>query len=711
LLDTLFAVACADGQITDTEMRRLRRAATGLDVDPVLVTALIHKHDPRHAAGDLRFPLVGDRLVIGRATNCAISLPDPQVARRHAELVRGAEGWRVVDMGSGRPTLVDGSPCAHAPVDAEVEIRVGPYTLRVHPEEGEVRVFGERSFSALSVRKLSRSIGELPLLDDVSFTVFSGEVVAVVGPSGCGKTTLLAAIQGSVPADSGEVLLDGRDFHRILDSDRSLVGEVPQDDLVNPELTVEESLRYSGRLRFPADVTDADVDTAVERVLGELDISSIRGSRIGNSLRRGISGGQRKRVNLGQELLTRSTRVLFLDEPTSGLDPQATQDIVGMVRQLADRGRTVFLVTHDLSPEVMTQVDHLLVLDTGGRLAYFGPPQQACAWFGVATPDAIFRKLGMDSPTTWRDRYQASEIARQYVATREHLMGVAPSKTPPPAPRRRRSFWSQFSTLAARYARVKTRDRTGLFVLGVQPPLLALVMWIVFPAPTASMVFMITLSALWFGMSAAVRELISDRVMWRRERRVGVGVLPYLASKVVVLGGLVALQCVVLSLLLYGCIGMGGEYAFDPVRLAAVSVLTGWVGMALSLLVSASWTSSEAAVGTLPLLLIPQITFSSIMVSVRDMAPLAKLASWFTIQRYSFDAAIKCGESLAIRAYSGEWEAQPINGSLWKLGLKFSDAADDQGFCLAQLIGIHVAMIGVLLVATAGAIWARDRRR
>ena len=177
--------------------------------------------------------------------------------------------------------------------------------------------------------------------------------------------------------------------------DKSLVEFVPQDDLVNPELTVEESLTCSGRLRMGNRVSKQVLENEVNRVLTELDIHHIRKSRIGDALRRGISGGQRKRVNLGQELMTRSTRILFLDEPMSGLDPRASQDIMSLTRQLADSGRIVFLVTHDLTPQVMAQVDHLLVLAPGGRLAHFGPPAEACRWFGVATPDAIFNRFGI----------------------------------------------------------------------------------------------------------------------------------------------------------------------------------------------------------------------------------------------------------------------------------------------------------------------------
>ncbi|MDG1483904.1 MAG: ATP-binding cassette domain-containing protein [Myxococcota bacterium] len=706
LLDTLFSVAGADGTIRAEEVERLRRAADELGVDAVLVSALLQKHDPRHASGDLRIPLTTDQITIGRAPSCDLVLADPQVAHRHAELQRTSCGWRVKDMGSGRPTVVNGSPVSSAPLTHETRLRVGPYTLRLVGEE--LSVFGERSFSALSVRELSRVIDGVTLLEQVSFTVFSGEVIALVGPSGAGKTTLLNAISGVAPADSGEVLLDDQDFHRLLSIDRSLVGNVPQDDLVPPELTVEESLFYSGRLRFPADVTDREVMGEVDRVLVELDIQHIRSSRIGDALRRGISGGQRKRVNLGQELMTRSTRMLFLDEPTSGLDPRASQDIVRLVRQLADRGRIVFLVTHDLTPEVMAQVDHLLVLAKGGRVAYFGPPKEACQWFGVSTPDAIFNRFVDHTPEEWGQMYRDGDARRKYVTTREHLLGLKESSTTAEDIQKsvKVSQLRQLRTLTTRYLRTRLRDRTGMLVMGLQPPILIAVMAIVFPAPTVELLFMLSLSSLWFGMSSSVRELISDRVIWRRERRVGVGVLPYVFSKTLILASLTGLQAILLAGANYLILDMGA-YGFHAGALIGVSVLTAWLGMTLGMLVSAVWTSSEAAVGTLPLILIPQITFSSILVAIRDMAPLAKGLTWVTFQRYTFDAALKCGDEVAVRNNRGEFTAEPINASLYKLGLKFTDAADDIGFTLNQLMIILAAGSVILLLATMLRVWSR----
>jgi len=707
LLDTLFAVATADTHADLREVRRLEEAADELNVDPVLVAALLQKHDGRFQAGQMRFDLNKDRMVIGRSIGADVLLPDPQVATRHAELQQAGEGWRVVDSGSGRPTVLNGRPVSAAPLAEGDVLQIGPYTLSI--EGNGLVASSERRFSTLSVRGLKRKINDVTLIDDVNFTVFSGEVIAVVGPSGSGKTTLLNAINGVAPADSGEVLMNGESFHQQVSRDRSLVGIVPQDDLVHAELTVEESLYYSGRLRLSATDDDETVQVQVDRVLEELELGHIRTSRIGDVLKRGISGGQRKRVNLGQELMSQGTRVLFLDEPTSGLDPRASQDIARRVRQLADNGRIVFLVTHDLTPEIMAAVDHMLVIAPGGRLAFFGPPTQACIWFGSTTPDGVFNRFGDRPPEEWAASYRVSESARRFVDTREqllHLDGVRRSEEQ--GEPHRRSLWTQFRAQLSRYARVKLRDKTGMAVLAAQPPLLAAVMWVVFPKPTTALMFMLALSCLWFGMSAAVRELIADRAIWLRERRVGVGVVPYLLSKVVILGTLTALQCVTFTALLFLMIGMG-DYSFELMRLAGVCTLTGMVGMALGLLVSASWTSSEAAVGTLPLLLIPQITFSSIMVSVRSMGEFAQICSWLTVQRYAFDAVIKCGNELAYFKY-GQWQRQRVRGFLYELGLKDSAQADDLGLSLFQLCGAMTGFIVLFLTVTGILVWARGRK-
>jgi ABC transport system ATP-binding/permease protein len=720
LLDALVELYAVGAGVAPQDLTRLETAADSLGIDGVLFGSLLRKHDPRHAQGEHSYALEGDDITIGRRPDCAVQLMDPQVAPIHARLVRSGDGWRVVDAGSGRATVVDGEAVASAPFELGDHLRIGPYTLSL-AEQGDTLVAeSDRAFATLTLREVKRTIvakgKPKALLSDVGFTAYSGEVIAVVGPSGSGKTTLLNAITGIAPPDSGDILLNGAPFHRLLAYDRSAVGIVPQDDLVHAELTVHEALRYAGKLRFPADVTDEELDGAVDRVLRTLDIDDIRHSRIGDVQKRGISGGQRKRVNLGQELLTRSTRVLFLDEPTSGLDPRSAQDIVRLARRLADEGRIVFLVTHDLSPAVIRQIDHLLVLHRGGHVVFFGPPDEGCEFFQAPSPDALFLRLDDHSPDHWAEAFRKSAAWQKYVATREYLVssgGISRGSgqvQQGAATRPRRSMLRDLWTQTSRYARIKWRDSLGAAVLILQPPILALVMLIVFPQPTAPCIFMLALSSLWFGMSSAVRELIADRAIWRRERRVGARLLPYIGAKVAILGTVVTVQCAVLTTMLYFPLDLGA-HGFSLPLLAAVQALTGLSGMGLGLLVSAAFSSSEAAVGTLPLVIVPQITFSSIMVPLQRMGAVSKAATWVTLQRYALDASIKAGEALEV-AYKYDktrWEKQVITGTLYDLGLKPMDP-DDMGLSIGVLMAA-LAGFGLLFLFLATVITKlRDRQ-
>ena len=715
LLDALFRVATADGSLEENQARRLERAAEDLGVDALVVTALFQRYDPHNASGDHSWPISGTRMTVGRAPGNDVVIPDPQVAKHHCSFLYVGGRWRV-EARSGRPVLVDGELVTSAPVLDSSRIGVGPWTLQL--AEGRIKAYGHRSFQPLCVRKLTRHIGDVSLLEDVSFTVFTGEVVALVGPSGAGKTTLINAISGIAPADRGEVLLGGRNFHTQLASDPSGVGFVPQEDLVHPELTVEESLYYSGRLRFSSDVGEEDIRKEVDRVLQELDIRHIRGNRIGDALKRGVSGGQRKRVNLGQEMLTRSTRVLFLDEPTSGLDPRSSHGIAKKVRVAADGGRIVFLVTHDLSAGVLQQVDHLIVIVEGGRLAYFGKPEDACRYFKVATPDLIFERLSDRAPKEWAEQYRDSKDYRRFVQSREHLLGLNEEeeyddsddeKTSILPPKRPNTF-HQLRTLTARYFRAKKRDKVGMSVFFAQPPLLALVMWIVFPAPTVPALFMVSLSWIWFGLSASVRELIIDRAIWRRERRVGVSVTAYVGSKVIVLGGLVALQCAVFTVLTWWALGFGAEpYNFHLPLLVAISILTGLAGFSLSLMVSAIFSSGVAAVSTLPLLIIPQICFSAILVPLKGMGVVAKGITWITIERYAFEATIKAGDKVDEWVIH-EFNNKPSRGALFDLGFR-SSSSEDMGLALNTSLPALAAFSVVFLSVAWLVVWRRDRLR
>ena len=718
VLDGLFGVATAEGTISDDELSHLEDVATALQVDPTLFARFRQRWTPAAARGDLVVPLAGRRLRIGRSRTCEIQLDDAQVAAHHATLVRRGDDWWIESVSRECRVYLDGRTVDREKMGAADRVRIGGFWLRLVFDRGEVHVFSSTTASALTVRDLTVSIptptGRRTIVDGISFTVFAGELVALIGPSGSGKTTLLSAISGVRPFDSGDVLLDGDPFLPLLQANRHLVGEVPQEDIVHPLLTVGESLWYSARLRLAPDLNNMEIARQVSRVLRELDISHIRDSIIGDATRRGISGGQRKRVNLGQELLTQSTHILFLDEPTSGLDPHSSREIVALVRKLSDRGRIIFLVTHDLSPQVVEMVDQVMVLTEDGRQAFFGPPVEACKHFKVERIDEIFDAIHHADQTEISENYLRSEYFRQYVRTREKVLGVGPVSQSGVRASTRRSgstrWLRQLRFLAARYIRAKVRDRGGLAILLLQAPILAVIMAIVFPQVDPSALFIISLATLWFGCSAAVREVIAELPIIRRERRAGLRFTPYVGSKYLSLLGICALQCLLLVGILYPSMKLY-DYGFNPFLMFIVALLTASVGIALGLQVSSLFSSSEAAVGTLPLILIPQIVFGGLIVYVKEMPSLAKWLSYATTTRWSFNALLKTGDELhKSGAAAYEQKTVAMHGILYLLGFKTTPDSLDTGLPLALLCSVLAGMTIVLLVSTLITLQVRNRR-
>ena len=248
----------------------------------------------------------------------------------------------------------------------------------------------DRRGISIEVDQLSRQVrlrnrNQLTLLDAVSFTVAAGELVAIVGPSGAGKTTLLEAVAGTAPASSGSVRYDGVDVYANLSTFRSVLGYVPQDDIIHADLPLERTLRYAARLRLPSSTTAAEVNDAVRDALDAVGLADQAAVRVGS-----LSGGQRKRASIAVELLT-DPHVFFLDEPTSGLDPITSSELIGRLRELANRSATVVFTTH--SVDDLAACDRVVCVTRGGRLGFVGTIDEAIELYGVSSVHELYRHL------------------------------------------------------------------------------------------------------------------------------------------------------------------------------------------------------------------------------------------------------------------------------------------------------------------------------
>ncbi len=345
-------------------------------------------------------------LRIGRNSDNDVVVSDLSVSRYHAELRKTGRGYEIVDLASHNGTFVNGQWVTAAPVTERDIISIGPATFRLVGDELQEFIdTGDISLAAtdLTVRLPNGKV----LLDHVSFPLGERCLLGVIGPSGAGKSTLLGALTGTSPATEGSVLYDNRDLYTYYAELRHRIGLVPQDNILHTQLTARRALGYAAELRFPRDTSKAERKRRIDEVLRELSLTQHAETRTA-----AMSGGQQKRVNVALELLTKPS-LLFLDEPTSGLDPGLDKSVMEMMADLAHDGRTIIVVTHSVAN--LNLCDRLLVLVPGGKVAYFGPPEEGLRYFGKPGWAEVFQAFDAEPDRDWAGEFRRSSAHDRYV--------------------------------------------------------------------------------------------------------------------------------------------------------------------------------------------------------------------------------------------------------------------------------------------------------
>jgi ABC transport system ATP-binding/permease protein len=430
-------------------------------------------------------------LTIGRRPDNMLVLNHPQVSGHHARLVRDPSGYRIYDLNSTNHVYVNSEIASNQLLKTGDEIRIGPYRLIY--EGNQLTQYDESNFiriDALHLKKFGNN--NVTLLNDITIAVPPRKFVALVGGSGAGKSTLMDALNGLRPAQQGEVLYNGQDYYKNLAAFSTQLGYVPQDDIVHRDLTVERALYYAAKLRLPSDYTEEQIEQRIKEVLDEVDLTRRR-----KLLIKKLSGGQRKRVSIALELLANPS-VFFLDEPTSGLDPGLDRKMMFLLRNLADRGHTIVLVTH--ATNNINSCDYVCFLCSGGKLAYFGPPEQAKTYFGKTDFAEIYSSLepteeNPNIPDEAEARFRASQEYQQYVVTplREGPAGGSQggAKAVPQQLKRpkRGNPFKQFALLSRRNLELLFNDRANLVILLLQAPLIALLLMLLIRSQVGAGVF------------------------------------------------------------------------------------------------------------------------------------------------------------------------------------------------------------------------------
>ncbi|MFV0258426.1 MAG: FHA domain-containing protein [Acidimicrobiales bacterium] len=548
---------------------------------------------------------------IGRSEQCDLRLADPLVSRVHAELTVTTSGYRIRDLNSDNGTFVDGARVTDSPVHEGQIVEVGRTQLVL--ANGQLR---QHQAAGLPLQAENVSVivdSGAVLLSDVSFTLPAGSLTAVIGPSGAGKSTLVDALTARRPAEQGRVTLGGRDVYATEEGTSRRIGFVPQHDAVHEALTVRRALAAAAKLRLPPDTSATEITDTVNRVAEGLGLTARLDLRI-----RALSGGQRKRVSVGYELVG-APQALILDEPTSGLDPGLERELMLNLRTLADQGTTTMVVTHSVASVELC--DLVLVLAPGGRLAFIGPPSKVARHFGCDDMASVFNLLATRERAEWEAEFARTTSYLKFGAP----IPVAPSQATTPLPAR--SWWGDFTTMLVRYVYSIVGDRKRLALLLLQAPILGLILSLLLyrdafgpeTGPGARQYLLATvLSMTWLGGSNSVREIVDDREVFRREAAVGVSSVGFVLSKWVVLAAATVFQAVVLHLMAslrqeYP-LGDGVLIPSGTLELMVALAGVGVVSVGMGLVISALSSDTPRALTIMPLVIIPALLLSGLVV-------------------------------------------------------------------------------------------------
>ena len=599
-------------------------------------------------------------LLIGRDPQCDVVIDHAAISWHHARIEVVRNKTQIVDLNSTNGVFVDGRRVNTADIGPTSSVFLGSVPLEVRsgivvaPQRfrGEIRVDVEHVS-----RRLAEKYGGRTILDDVSLTIFPGELVALMGPSGAGKTTLLEVLSGMRRPSAGEVLINGVPLAA---NQPGRVGYVPQEDVMHRDLTVYEVLFHAARLRLPRDLPNRAVREHVLKLLDRMGLAHVRDTLVGGEQVRGISGGQRKRVNIALELITEPP-LLFLDEPTSGLDATSTLEVLNVLHALAQDGKTIVMTIHQPRQEAFRLFDMVILLAKGGKLAYFGPSVPGVSGYfeqrsGVAAPEcsnpADYALDTLDppneahfrAPEVWQEDFRSSEEHEIYVVARSG--GSAPGELVAAKPRRATpGMLAQTRTLFRRLVLRKVRDRAALVLQALQPLVVGVLLWATFDGvewpitfeespvevpgqrearlsqqlgnKAHAIMFLMAATAFWLGCSNVARELVAERPVFIRERLAGLSVGAYVAAHFVVQVLVGLLQVGVL-------VGLGWApmLVADPLPVLGLAWLTLASGVGVGMLVSA-WARTEVtAISTLPLLLLPQLLLAGYLQTFDDLGEI-----------------------------------------------------------------------------------------
>jgi ABC transport system ATP-binding/permease protein len=522
----------------------------------------------------------------------------------------------------------------------------------------------------LEVRDLSLRFktGDVAL-DGISFAVTRGEMVCVMGASGSGKSTLLKAICGQGQPTTGAILLNGQSLYRNLEPLRGYVAYIPQDDAFDEDLSILENLDYAAAIRSPH-LSTKDRLRRIDSKLIELGLSERRDSVVGSSVKKHLSGGERKRLNIGLDMIS-SADVYLFDEPTSGLSSKDSEHVIEIIRSLS-HNKIVLVTIHTPTSKIFQMFNKAILLDKGGRLVFFGTPQETLQYFaaaeheqqfgtelggcpscGTTRPEFIFdvletplRDLSGDiiyeenskgqlvparrySPDYWRDKYESFRLIQEMrqISLKQDPPAVLPVPSDKKEPTRWRDEWVRITTILKRAFVSKLRNRTNVWTTIFEAPVLAALIGFVlryaensdydfasaFHIPTY--LFLALVVAMFLGLTNSCDDIIRDRPILERERNLNIHLPYYVFSKFFTLSLFAIIQSVLFLLIGDAILEIRGMFWPYLWFMGTTAV----AGVAGGLLISSLVSDAKTAANIVPLVLIPQIILGGALIKYDEM--------------------------------------------------------------------------------------------
>lgn len=574
-------------------------------------------------------PILSKQISIGRGTENDVVLPHPCVSRVHAYIRKTPEGMVLVDNNSSNGILLNGRSLNRSALLKEKDVITILNSTLLYTD-GMVFYKTARQGTHIDIKGVNKYVGKnrKRILNDVNCHIESNDFVAIIGGSGAGKTTLMNAISGFDKKVQGSIMYNGVDLRVHFNEWKSIIGYVPQEDIIFENLTLRRMLHYTANLKMPSDTSKAEKEKRIDQVLNMVELSEHQ-----NTLIRKLSGGQKKRASIAVELLA-DPSVFFLDEPTSGLDPGTEQKLMITLNKLSKtQGKTIVMVTH--TTQSLELCDKVIFMGQGGRLCFCGTTEEAKKFFDTENLVDIYNMISED-PQTWSQKYKSLQ---------EDVHFEQDNKKQDLKKRKKGIQIRQFPILSLRYMELLKNDLPRLGILFLQPVLIALLLAVVandkvfdIYEDTKSILFSLSCAAIWIGLFNSIQEICKERAILKREYMGDLKLPWYVLSKFAVqtlLGMIQALLITGIFTLTVGSAEEGILFSNPFMETFITMWITIEASMALGFVISSLVKSGDKAMTLAPFVLIVQLLFSGILFELKGAG---EYISYATISKWSVES-------------------------------------------------------------------------